>query len=173
MTNFHESEEFLGILCFLDAKTPALGDDMRFTAPVLANQIGEFGLPPTYADWYEPVTEVKLWNSAIGRTYECDGEVKTINKACIIGTNEFGDVVVDVDTGSVVDLDRSSGQSQLINTSFARFLYFVARMKKSFKCRCEDAASLFAEFARIDLVPMKNNDGIWSVTTFEAEEGMY
>jgi hypothetical protein len=173
MIQFHESKEFKDVLPFLGAKVPKCSEELRTSAPYVADLIGALGLPPSFADWYAPVTEVKNWISATGRTFDCDGKAKTISKACLIGTNTFGDIVIDLDSGCVVDIDRSSDQSQLINTSFATFLYFIARMKKSSACNYEDADSLFAEFARIDPIPMKNDEGIWSLTTFEAEEGMY
>ena len=159
MINFHDSQEFLDVLPFLEAKVSKCSDEVRSTAPVVANQIAAFGLPPSYADWYAPVTEVSSWPSAFGRTYECDGQVKKIGRACIIGTNTFGDIVIDVDSGCVVDLDRSSGESQLINTSFPAFLYFVGRMKKSSLSGYQDAASLFADFSKTDPIPMKNYEG--------------
>lgn len=173
MLNFHESKEFLAILPFLEATVPACSTEVRSIAPVLADQIAMFGLPRRFADWYEPVAEVSIWPSVVGRRYVCDGQLKTINAACLIGTNSFGDIVVDVSSGIVVDLDRSSKESQLINTSFTAFLYFIRRMNQSYGSRCEDADSRFAEFTRVDPIPMVNNVGIWCLTTFEAEEGMY
>ena len=173
MTAFEDSKQFRDVLKYVDVASVMCSEEVHAAAPDAAKQIVALGMPPSYADWFTPVSEVILWPTAVGRTYDCDRKTRTIGSACLIGTNIFGDIVVDADTGCIVDLDRTSGQSHLINTSYARFLYFVGRMNKSSMCQYADASSLFAEFSEIDPIPMKNNNGIWAVTTFEAEEGMY
>jgi len=173
MKPFHETSEFVDVLEYLELIVPVCEEKVWQFAPIVAKEITQLGLPKTYADWFISVEKVTLSEISEGRKYDFDGHIKTITKACIIGKNTFGDIVIDVVNGCVVDLDRSLNQSQLINTSLTKFLYFVGRMQKSANCQYSDASTLFEEFNKIDPVPMKNNEGIWSLTTFEAEQGMY
>lgn len=150
---------------------PAIGD----AAPCCSNAlrlIQELGLPAEVGDWFVALDMVRAYDH-VGEVQFTVGEATiVVDDAIAIGRNEFGDVIVDCHSGAVVYVD-SDGRTQLINTSIERFLYFAGRFQQSADNRFVDVADLAQELQTIDLIPLADRNGIWSVMLEGAQTGMY
>ena len=151
---------------------PSITEEARKLLGPWAKVLDEVGLPARQGDWFHAVEEVEVWGNMADLHYEVDGGSIYLVRAVQIGRGEFGSIIVDCDTGHVVYVDQA-GQTQLINTSLERFLYFVGRFNQSADRGFSDASNLRADYQSIDSAPLENLDGIWCLTIEEAEAGLY
>jgi hypothetical protein len=151
---------------------PGISEDARKLLGASAEIIEQIGLPTQQADWFQAESVVELCHKAIGTRYNVNGNIGEIAKPIQIGRSEFGRIITDGTTGHIVYVDQS-GETQLINTSLQRFLYFIGRFRQSADRGFDDVLNLKAELERTDPVPLENPDGIWSLSIEEAEAGLY
>lgn len=153
-------------------KRPIMDEEVYAELGPYAKIIETVGLPKEEADWFKCLDSLVLSRDAIGKSYTLNGNNHVIRRAIAVGVSEFGTHVVDCDTGCLVYVD-STGETQVINSSVDKFLYFVAFFNKASRegyCYCE---TLRKTLKMIDPSPLDNCEGIWSVTLESAETGLF
>ena len=151
---------------------PAISEDARRLLGASAKISGHLGLPVRQADWYQAEGAIEPCNEVEGAHYTVNGVAVEIANPIRIGRSEFGRIIVDGSTGHIVYVDES-GETQLINTSLERFLYFIGRFHQSADKGFEDTSKLKADLEDADPSPLQNPDGVWSLSIEEAEAGLY
>lgn len=151
---------------------PSISEDARDLLGASAKTIEYLGLPVRQADWFQAEWAIEPCPEAAGARYTINGATVEIANPVRIGRSEFGRTIVDGTTGHVVYVDESR-ETQLINVSLERFLYFVGRFRQSADKGFVDVSNLKADFEDTDPAPLQNPDGVWSLSIEEAEAGLY
>jgi hypothetical protein len=160
------------LLSSLEVARPTITLAARECLGETAALIDQFGVPANQADWFAAVSTVDVLPEARGCMYMTSDQRVTIAGAAVIGRSPFGSIVVDCDSGHVVYCD-TLGTSQLLNSSYGKFLFFVGRLHRSDLLRFADVDDLHSSLQVVDPVALKNPEGIWSVTLEEAQAGLY
>lgn len=153
-------------------RRPGITEDARKLLGTSAEILEEFGLPVRQADWFQADEAIEVCHEVEGARYNVNGNLVEIANPVRLGRSEFGRIVMDCRTGHVVYVDES-GETQLINTSLHRFLYFIGRFRQSADRGFSDVSNLRAEFEQTDSAPLQNPNGVWSLAIEEAAAGLY
>ncbi len=167
--SFAELQSLLGTVALTK---PRISESARAVLGATGDLISELGLPSSEADWFFAHDDIEVWPEADGARYQADGVLAEVANAVRIGRNEFGTFLINCSNGHVVYVEDAK-QAQLINTSVERFLFFVGRIHRSEASGFADVAALIADCEAVDPEPLRNREGIWSVTLEEVEAGLY
>jgi hypothetical protein len=151
---------------------PRIAEDARELLGATGDLLDRIGLPVTHADWFRADKDIEVCPQAEGARY-CVGKlIVEVAAAVRIGSGPFGVIILNCSKGHVVYVDQTT-DTELINTSLSKFLYFVGRLNQSADRRFTDVAMLRRDLEAVDPLSLENTEGIWAVTIEEAEAGLY
>lgn len=168
-----DDDELAKMLDPVDRVFPRISLNARHALGADAELIERLGIPRVHADWFRAVNEIVLSEIAPDEGYAIRDNCYVIERAPIIGTWPFAEIVVDSGTGRIVNVDRDSGAAFFINTSLKSFLYFIARFELECYDGFENAVRMRDDFIAVDADAMESMERVWAYTAEEAIQDMY